>query len=208
MAARKEKQQPQLGKPGYATMNVPRSEEPLPDDIVSKLQVFNRLFMLGHYYLQKYPEKILGFLDYLMFLMEYSTRLNVRGMVLLDHLMREDFATNPEWNWSQHRSESHFTIQRVMSEKQFQSNYNTEAKQNQQQPGGFKQQNGYSGNNFRPRQNFRASSGSGYPSQNFSQGQSQGRGGQGQKRRRTDQFSEEVCIGWNVDSCSRGTTCK
>ena len=42
LAARKEKQQPQLGKPGYATMNVPKSEEPLPDDIVSKLQVFNR----------------------------------------------------------------------------------------------------------------------------------------------------------------------
>ena len=154
------------------------------------------------------PEKMLGFLDYLMFLMEYSTKLNVKGMVMLDDLMREDFATNPEWNWSQHRSESHFTIQRVVSEKQFQTNYNTESKQNQQQPGGFKQQNGYSGNNLRPRQNYQGSFSSSYPNQNFSQGQSQGRGGQGQKCRRTDQFSEEVSVGWNVDSCSRGTNCK
>ena len=56
--ARKEKAPPKLGKPAYATMNVPKSEEPVPDDIVSKLQVFNQLFMFGHYYLQKYPEKM------------------------------------------------------------------------------------------------------------------------------------------------------
>ena len=168
-------------------MNVPKSEEPLPDDIVSKLQVFNRLFLFGHYYLQKYPEKMLGYLDYLMFLMEYFTKLNVKGLVMLDHLMREDFATNSDWNWSQHQSESHFTIQRVISEKQFQTTYNPEAKQSQQQPGEFKQQNGYGGSNFRPSQNYRGGFNNGYQNnsgyqsnngfnQNFSQGQFQGCG--------------------------------
>ena len=57
LAAHKDKSQPHLEKPRYVTMNIPKSEEPLPDDIVSKLQVFNRLFMFGHYYLQEISPK-------------------------------------------------------------------------------------------------------------------------------------------------------
>ena len=48
LAARKDKERKlELGKPGYSTMNMPKSEEPLPDDIATKLQIFNCLFLFG-----------------------------------------------------------------------------------------------------------------------------------------------------------------
>ena len=150
LAARKDKEKKlELGRPGYSTMNMPKSEEPLPDDIATKLQIFNRLFLFGHYYLQKFPEKMLGFFDYLMFLMEMSGKLNVRGLVVLDHLMREDFAAHPEWNWTQNRSESQFITTRVLSEPSYllsqdwrqsshQNNYRGQNNQNSQGRGSYR----------------------------------------------------------------------
>ena len=90
---------------------------------------------------------MLSYLDYLMFLMKYDSKLNIKGLVMLDHLMREDFTTNMDWNWVQHRSKSHLTIQRVVTEKQFQANYNIKQKQNPQQ-GGFREQYNFTGNCF------------------------------------------------------------
>ena len=120
LAARKDKEKKlELGKPGYSTMNMPKSEEPLPDDIATKLQIFNCLFLFRHYYLQKFPEKMLSFFDYLMFLMKMSGKLNVKGLLVLDHLMREDFAAHPEWNWTQNHSESQFIMTRVLSKPSY-----------------------------------------------------------------------------------------
>ena len=92
----------------YLAQNVPP-----PTNIKSKLELFNRLFFFASYYLQKYPEKMVSFFDYLMYLMEQADVLDVPDLVMLDHRMRQDFAYHPDWNWGQHRPESLCTIDRV-----------------------------------------------------------------------------------------------
>ena len=48
-----------------------------PTNIKSKLQLFNRLFFFGSFYLQKHPEKTVSFFDYLMYLIEQAEVLKV-----------------------------------------------------------------------------------------------------------------------------------
>ena len=87
-------EQAEMYSPKYLAQNVPPST-----NIKSKLELFNRLFFFASYYLQKYPEKMVSFFDYLMYLMEQAEVLDVSDLVMLDHRMRQDFACHPDWNW-------------------------------------------------------------------------------------------------------------
>lgn len=52
----------------YLSQNAP----PPPTNIKSKLKLFNKLFLFGSYYLQKYLKKVVSFFDYLMYLIEQA----------------------------------------------------------------------------------------------------------------------------------------
>ena len=101
--------------PGYATKNVP----PPPENIKSLVELLKRLLLFGSFYLQKFPGKMVSFFDYLLFLIEYSENLTMQSLVTLDHLMRQDFASNPEWNWAQHRAANTRTRDRVLHKDRY-----------------------------------------------------------------------------------------
>ena len=96
--------------PEYLAHNVPP-----PTNVKSYLELFNRLFYFGSFYLQKYPDKVVSFFDYLMFLMEHAKVMSVPELVELDHRMRIDFSCYPEWNWAQHRDENRRTIDWIVN---------------------------------------------------------------------------------------------
>ena len=98
----------------YLAQNVPP-----PAKVQTKLDLFRYLFLFANYFLQLYPEKTISFFDYMLFLMDQAGRLNVAGLARLDHLMRQDFAANPDWNWSQTRAESMSSTQRVAFDPQY-----------------------------------------------------------------------------------------
>ena len=66
----------------YPVQNIP------PINIKSKMELFNKFFFFGSFYLQRYPEKTVSFFDYLMYLMEQAEVLNLLNLVMLDHRMR------------------------------------------------------------------------------------------------------------------------
>ena len=179
-----------MKQPGYLSQNVPSSEEPIPMNIKSKLELFNRLFMFGSYYLQKFPEKTASFFDYLMFLMEQGNRLNLKGLIYLDHYMREEFATHPEWNWGQHRPESNFSIQRVALSQEFVM----QPMNRPMAPGATSSRNSYGG----------------YKQNNYKTPPSSTDGIN--KRKRTggatkEAVKHEACMYWNNDHCKKGKDC-
>ena len=75
-----------------------------PWDPKTRIELMQNLLLFGCYYLQKYPEKTVRFLDYLLFLIHWSQRLNVPGLVQLDHEMHCHLAYNPDWHWAQDHS--------------------------------------------------------------------------------------------------------
>ena len=75
-----------------------------PWDPKTRIELMQNLLLFGCYYLQKYPEKTISFLDYLLFLIHWSQRLNVPGLVQLDREMRRHFSYNPDWHWAQDHS--------------------------------------------------------------------------------------------------------
>ena len=67
----------------------------------TKTEVFELLYLFGMFYLQVFPEKMLGFLDHCSYLTTCSKTYHVPGLLRLDSALRELYITNPEWNWSQ-----------------------------------------------------------------------------------------------------------
>ena len=107
------------------TQNIPLS----PPSIESKLELFQRLFLFGSFYLQKFPRKMASFFDYLLYLIEQADMLTVAGLVHLDHLIQQDFAANPQWNWAQHRAESVKSQNRIILKDEYKiSTYKNSAK--------------------------------------------------------------------------------
>ena len=67
----------------------------------TKTEVFELLYLFGMFYLQVFPEKMLGFLNHCSYLTTCSKTYHVPGLLHLDSALRELYITNPEWNWSQ-----------------------------------------------------------------------------------------------------------
>ena len=67
----------------------------------TKLEFFDLLYSFASYYLQVYPDKLLGFLDYCIYLTACSRDLTVKGMILLDKEFRSWFMANTHSNWGQ-----------------------------------------------------------------------------------------------------------
>ena len=159
----------------YMTRNVP----PPPDDIRSLVELLQRLFLFGSYYLQLYPQKTVSFLDYMLFLIDYSDTLTVEGLSTVDHYMRQQFATHPEWSWSQYRDGAKCALDRVIHKDKFKRSKPQYFAQNFQQSGSkFKSNPTQSQNNKRK----------GGPT----------KGGSKPKKQKTkEEMSNEVCLRFN-----------
>ena len=76
--------------------------------ITKKQEIFFLLYTFGQYYLQIFPAKAAGFLEYLAYLTKYGAPFNVPGLLKLDSALRVHYIKHPEWNWDQ----NNFTIYR------------------------------------------------------------------------------------------------
>ena len=85
---------------GYKTKNV--NAKP----ISKKSEIFYLLYTFGMYYLQLFPQKAAGFLEYLAYLTKFGAPFNVLGLLKLDSALRVHYIKHPEWNWDQ----NNFTI--------------------------------------------------------------------------------------------------
>ena len=54
----------------------------------TRIKLMEKLLLFGCYYLQKFPDKTISFLNYLLFLIHWSRCLNVPGLMQLDREMR------------------------------------------------------------------------------------------------------------------------
>ena len=57
-------------------------------DPKTRIELMEKLLLFGCYYLQKFPDKTISFLDYLLFLIHWSWCLNVPSLVQLNREMR------------------------------------------------------------------------------------------------------------------------
>ena len=80
---------------GYKTKNV--NAKP----ISKKSEIFYLLYTFGMYYLQLFPQKAAGFLEYLAYLTKFGAPFNVPGLLKLDSALRVHYIKHPEWNWDQ-----------------------------------------------------------------------------------------------------------
>ena len=74
--------------------------------ITKKSEIFFLLYTFGMYYLQRFPHKAAGFLEYLAYLTKFGAPFNVPGLLKLDSALRVHYIKHPDWNWDQ----NNFTI--------------------------------------------------------------------------------------------------
>ena len=86
---------------------------------ISKPEIFECLYIFGMYYLQKYPGKTAGFLEYLVFLQHQAVYLTAPGLVKLESSLRRHYLANPSWNWTQ----DHPKLNKVWDEIRSNPNY-------------------------------------------------------------------------------------
>ena len=77
--------------------------------ITKKSEIFFLLYTFGMYYLQRFPHKAAGFLEYLAYLTKFGAPFNVPGLLKLDSALRVHYIKHPDWNWDQ----NNFTIYRT-----------------------------------------------------------------------------------------------
>ena len=69
--------------------------------ITKKLEIFFLLYQWGMYYLQLYPEKAAGYLEYLAYLTKYGEPFHAQGLLKLDFALRCQHVKHPSWGWDQ-----------------------------------------------------------------------------------------------------------
>ena len=184
----------ELNEPGYALRNVP----PESTQVKSKFDLFRWLFLFASFYLQFYPGKTVSFFDFLLFLMEQATFLTLTGLIALDSVMCQDFAANPEWNWSQHRTESIRSIQHIVQNKNYQmSSFHgaTTSKSNNKNKN-YGGNNGHnSGTHYGGHNHF------GY-NNNFNSGMGYAGNGKGKGKKSRAVDPEEPCRKFNAGECN------
>ena len=65
----------------------------------SRSELFQLLYAFGQYYLQCYPQKACGFLEYLAYISKYGQTYSVPTLVKLDNSIRRFFIQRPALNW-------------------------------------------------------------------------------------------------------------
>ena len=71
----------------------------------SRSELFQLLYSFGQYYLQCYPQKACGFLEYLAYISKYGQTYTVSTLVKLDNSIRRFFIHRPHLNWDVTRRE-------------------------------------------------------------------------------------------------------
>ena len=84
---------------GHVTVTTTSKNVPKP--ITNKSELFYLLYNFGQYYLQLYPEKASGFLEYLAFLTKVCDCFTVSALVELDNQICKEYVQHPQWNWDQ-----------------------------------------------------------------------------------------------------------
>ena len=102
---------PSLGAPGV-TITATTTSGASGKDPTTKSEIFYLLYQFGMFYLQLYPAKIAGFLEYLGFLTKEAKDFNVASLLRLDNAIRSQYINHPDWNWDQ----SHTEISRVFNQ--------------------------------------------------------------------------------------------
>ena len=82
-------------------MTVTTMSKNVPKPMTNKSELFYLLYNFGQYYLQLYPEKASGFLEYLAFLTKVCDRFTVSALVELDNQIHIEYVQHPQWNWDQ-----------------------------------------------------------------------------------------------------------
>ena len=77
------------------------SDEDPAKEVHSIPDLFECLFLFSMFYLQLYPEKMLGFLDYCAHLSNYAHFCSPGGLVKIDAELHGWYVDHPENNWSQ-----------------------------------------------------------------------------------------------------------
>ena len=85
--------------PDSVTILMPKSSLPsakfkLKEEMVEALLAF------GSLYIQCYPNKIVQFLQYVHFIMDHFSLLNLRGLLEVDKELRSYYVTHPDQSWS------------------------------------------------------------------------------------------------------------
>ena len=74
-----------------------------------KQRFFSLLYDFGQFYLQIYPAKTAGFLEYLHYLTENNSDMTVQGVLKLGTAIRQQYITYLHWNWEEsHHEINHF----------------------------------------------------------------------------------------------------
>ena len=176
----------------YSTHNVP----PPPESIKTLVELICRLLLFATFYLQKYPHKMVSFLDYMLCLIDHADQLNIQGLVTLDHMWHQEFTINPHWNWSQHRDQNIRTRSRVVKKDMYKGSC-------------------LPGRNFGNTQNFSGNNNKGKP-------QTQYQPNKGQKHKYTldhgskpkcqfktpEDRAKETCLMYNKNECKWGENCQ
>ena len=160
------------------------------------------LLLFGCYYLQKYLEKTISFLDYLLFLIHWSQHLNMLGLVQLDRKMHCHFSYNPDWHWVQDHSACQLSLIAVSLKDEY--------KLKKREPGAD-----HSRNNFTPAPPMTTRSQGPLQSQYLGRGKSSGysnknprgrgaRGGGGHQdsAHAPVQKINEICNNFNTKGCT------
>ena len=92
------------------TTNANTGKEP-----TTKADIFYLLYQFGQFYLQVYPNKMAGFLEYLGFLTKECQNFSAAGLLHLDHQIHSQYMNNPDWNWEQSRYEIHRVFEKLKS---------------------------------------------------------------------------------------------
>ena len=101
-----------MNEEGYLSFNVHK-----PTQHKTKAEVFSLLYDFGKFYLQMYPAKTAGFLEYLHYLMENTSNMMVQGILKLDTAIRRQHINCPHWNWEQSQCEINHLLPMFKADK-------------------------------------------------------------------------------------------
>ena len=164
-----------LQESGLLTVNIPKAAQPK-----TKGDFFLLLYAFGQFYLQVYPDKTASFLEYLAYMMHYSTEFTVQGLLRLDSELRRLYIQNPAWNWNQ----SGYEVARV-TERHLRDKNNLVLVSQSKQNSKFSKNNSFRGRGSRGRGSASFVSTSAQPASQ----------------------SSERCINFNKGWCKLGSKC-
>ena len=101
-----------MNEEGYLSFNVQKPAQPK-----TKYDIFKLLCLFGQFYLQIYPDKVAGFLEYLYYLFDNTADMMPQGLLKLDTAICRQYVSYPEWNWEQSRYEINHLLPMFKADK-------------------------------------------------------------------------------------------